>query len=163
MRPRPPEGTAQADAGLKTHRTANVVIRGHAFIQNLRRGHYELAVDATRVLRLAHRIRRTQTRHLISTGPDPASAWPAIEQRNRAHPGHHRHAVHDVLAAHAGLARRPLFGRGPVVAADEDAAAGQRDQAVVPISVKMRDEPSRDDVGSPAPLDREQQPVTGGP
>ena len=39
--------------GLKTHRTASVVIRGHAFIQNLRRGHYELAVDATPVFRLA--------------------------------------------------------------------------------------------------------------
>jgi transposase-like protein len=26
--------------GLKTDRTASVVIRGHAFIQNLRRGHY---------------------------------------------------------------------------------------------------------------------------
>ena len=33
---------------------------------------------------VGHRIRRTQTRHLISTGPGPASAWPAIEQRNRA-------------------------------------------------------------------------------
>ena len=39
--------------GLKTHRTASVVIRGHAFIQNLRRGHYELAADATTVFRLA--------------------------------------------------------------------------------------------------------------
>jgi hypothetical protein len=39
--------------GLRTERTASVVIRGHAFIQNLRRGHYELAVDATRVFRLA--------------------------------------------------------------------------------------------------------------
>jgi IS6 family transposase len=28
--------------GLKTDRTASVVIRGHAFIQNLRRSHYEL-------------------------------------------------------------------------------------------------------------------------
>jgi len=26
-----------------------MVIRGHAFIQNLRRGHYELAVDAMAV------------------------------------------------------------------------------------------------------------------
>jgi transposase-like protein len=42
--------------GLKTHRTASVVIRGHAFIQNLRRGHYELAVDATPVFRLATAI-----------------------------------------------------------------------------------------------------------
>jgi transposase-like protein len=39
--------------GLKTMRTASVVIRGHAFIQKLRRGHYELAVDATRLSRLA--------------------------------------------------------------------------------------------------------------
>jgi len=39
--------------GLKTERTASVVIRGHAFVQNLRRGHYELAVDAPPVSRLA--------------------------------------------------------------------------------------------------------------
>ena len=39
--------------GLKTHRTASVVIRGHAFIQNLRRGHYELAVDSAQPFRLA--------------------------------------------------------------------------------------------------------------
>ena len=32
--------------GLKTDRSASVVIHGHAFIQNLRRGHYEFAVDA---------------------------------------------------------------------------------------------------------------------
>ena len=39
--------------GLKSHGTASVVIRGHAFIQNLRRGHYELAVDAEPLFRLA--------------------------------------------------------------------------------------------------------------
>ena len=39
--------------GLRTERTASVVIRGHAFIQNLRRGHYELAVDAGPLFRLA--------------------------------------------------------------------------------------------------------------
>ncbi len=32
--------------GLRTDRTASVVIRGHAFIQNMRRGHYELGVEA---------------------------------------------------------------------------------------------------------------------
>jgi len=32
--------------GLKQDRTSSVVIRGHAFIQNLQRGHYELGVDA---------------------------------------------------------------------------------------------------------------------
>jgi hypothetical protein len=40
--------------GLRTDRTASVVIRGHAFVQNLRRGHYEFGVEADRErLRLA--------------------------------------------------------------------------------------------------------------
>ncbi|MCP4958318.1 MAG: IS6 family transposase [Actinomycetia bacterium] len=34
--------------GLLTDRTASVVIGGHAFIQNVRRGHYELGVEADR-------------------------------------------------------------------------------------------------------------------
>jgi transposase-like protein len=32
--------------GLKADRTAAVIVAGHAFIQNLRRGHYELGVEA---------------------------------------------------------------------------------------------------------------------
>jgi IS6 family transposase len=39
--------------GLKTHRTASVVIGGHAFVQNLRRGHDELAVETAPLIRLA--------------------------------------------------------------------------------------------------------------
>ena len=39
--------------GLKTDRTATVVIRGHAFIQNLRRGHCELGVEVPPMFRLA--------------------------------------------------------------------------------------------------------------
>jgi len=40
--------------GLRTDRTAFTVIRGHALVQNLRRGHYELGVEARReCLRLA--------------------------------------------------------------------------------------------------------------
>ena len=39
--------------GLKTDRTASVVFRGHAFVQNVRRGHYELGVEASPVFRLA--------------------------------------------------------------------------------------------------------------
>ena len=39
--------------GLKTDRTPSIVIRGHAFVQNLRRGHYELSVDTVPALRLA--------------------------------------------------------------------------------------------------------------
>ena len=38
--------------GLKRDRTASEVIRGHAFIQNLRRGHYELGINAR-----SHRLR----------------------------------------------------------------------------------------------------------
>ncbi|MEV0567005.1 DDE-type integrase/transposase/recombinase [Dactylosporangium sp. NPDC050588] len=36
--------------GLRTDRTAQTIIAGHAFIQNLRRGHYELGLDAPRGL-----------------------------------------------------------------------------------------------------------------
>jgi hypothetical protein len=32
--------------GLKRDHTARVIIRGHALMQNIRRGHYELGVDA---------------------------------------------------------------------------------------------------------------------
>jgi hypothetical protein len=40
--------------GLKRDRTARVVIAGHALVQNLRRGHYELGTCArTPHLRLA--------------------------------------------------------------------------------------------------------------
>jgi IS6 family transposase len=31
--------------GLKRHRSARILAAGHAFVQNLRRGHYELATD----------------------------------------------------------------------------------------------------------------------
>ena len=39
-------GRLKAMRGLKQDRSARVIIMGHAFIENLRRGHYELAVDA---------------------------------------------------------------------------------------------------------------------
>jgi transposase-like protein len=39
--------------GLKQDRSARVVIAGHAFVQNVRRGHYELAVEAPVTLRVA--------------------------------------------------------------------------------------------------------------
>ena len=39
--------------GLKADRMASVVIRGHAFMQNLRRGHHHLGVEAASVFRLA--------------------------------------------------------------------------------------------------------------
>jgi transposase-like protein len=39
--------------GLHTDRTAQVVIAGHAFVQNLRRGHYDIALDEQAATRLA--------------------------------------------------------------------------------------------------------------
>ena len=39
--------------GLKQDRSASVVIAGHAFVQNLRRGHFELAVEEPGNRRLA--------------------------------------------------------------------------------------------------------------
>ena len=39
--------------GLKRHRSARILAAGHAFVQNLRRGHYELATDVP----ARHRIR----------------------------------------------------------------------------------------------------------
>jgi hypothetical protein len=39
--------------GLRTDRNAQVIIAGYAFVQNLCRGHYELAVGATGPERVA--------------------------------------------------------------------------------------------------------------
>jgi hypothetical protein len=39
--------------GLRTDHTASVVVIGLAFLQNLRRGHYELAAETPRPLRIA--------------------------------------------------------------------------------------------------------------
>jgi transposase, IS6 family len=39
--------------GLRTDQTAHLIIAGHAIMQNLRRGHYELAVDAPPATRVA--------------------------------------------------------------------------------------------------------------
>jgi len=39
--------------GLKRLATVAVIALGHAFVQNLRRGHYELGIDAPPELRVA--------------------------------------------------------------------------------------------------------------
>ncbi|MBM0224678.1 DDE-type integrase/transposase/recombinase [Micromonospora sp. ATA51] len=39
--------------GLRNDRTAQTIIAGHAFVQNLRRGHYELAIDSPPATRVA--------------------------------------------------------------------------------------------------------------
>jgi transposase-like protein len=47
--------------GIKTMTGLRVVAAGHAFVQNLRRGHYEIAADRPRNLRLAPAFRRLAT------------------------------------------------------------------------------------------------------
>ena len=39
--------------GLKRERSARVIVHGHALMQNLRRGHYELGLDARHHQRIA--------------------------------------------------------------------------------------------------------------
>jgi hypothetical protein len=39
--------------GLRTDRTAQVIIAGLGFMQNVRRGHHELGAEAIRPLRVA--------------------------------------------------------------------------------------------------------------
>ena len=40
--------------GLKRDHTARVIMRGHALMQNVRRRHYELGIDAPAHRRVAH-------------------------------------------------------------------------------------------------------------
>ncbi len=70
--------------GLKTDRTASVVIAGHAFIQNLRRGHYELGTDTSSMGRLAAAFDELAPAILRVKSLDQGSARPSIGQRNSA-------------------------------------------------------------------------------
>ena len=70
--------------GLKTERTASVMIRGHSFVQNVRRGHYELAEDALPTFRLATASTNSDLPSDQRKTQVQPSAGPAIEQRNRA-------------------------------------------------------------------------------
>jgi transposase-like protein len=45
-RPRTAEGRLRPMRGLKRHRSARILAAGHAFVQNLRRGHYDIATEA---------------------------------------------------------------------------------------------------------------------
>src|SRR5215475_3098150 len=53
--------------GLRTDRTAQTIIAGHAFMQNLRRGHYELGLDAPPALRVPAAF--TELADAIRAGP----------------------------------------------------------------------------------------------
>jgi len=66
-----------------------VVIAGHAFVQNIRRGHYELATEAPMTRRLAvafDELARAGHGDLIPEARRP-SACRELAQRNRPPPG----------------------------------------------------------------------------
>jgi hypothetical protein len=68
--------------GLLTDKTAQVIIAGHAFMQNLRRGHYELAVDAPPTTRVAAAFTETRAGDLTSDRPGfNASVDPTTQRR----------------------------------------------------------------------------------
>jgi hypothetical protein len=52
-RPRQAESAAWPDAKTKQDRSARVIIAGQAFVHNVGRGHYELAVEAPANRRVA--------------------------------------------------------------------------------------------------------------
>ena len=54
--------------GLKRDHTARVIVRGHALMQNIRRGHYELGIEARPHRRVAHAF--TQLARTIRTDLD---------------------------------------------------------------------------------------------
>jgi hypothetical protein len=49
--------------GLRTDATAQIIIAGHAFMLNLRRGHYELGFDASPATQVA--VAFTELAHAI--------------------------------------------------------------------------------------------------
>jgi transposase, IS6 family len=69
--------------GLKRDHSARVIMRGHAFMQNLRRGHYELGIDAR-----SHATPRPRSPNSPESSerqrPQPGLARPCWTQRNRA-------------------------------------------------------------------------------
>ena len=63
--------------GLKQDHSARVIIAGHAFVQNLRRGHYELAAEEPVNRRDGDRLRRARGHNLIRkcAGLQHAAGW----------------------------------------------------------------------------------------
>jgi transposase, IS6 family len=96
-------------SGLKRHRSARTLAAGHAFVQNLRRGHYELATDVP-------------ARHQLRAAFDQLAMtiWPAGHRLIA--PCHARRSANATLpcrvskVGYAGeLGRRARRGRGKMI------------------------------------------------
>jgi hypothetical protein len=68
--------------GLKQEHSARVVIAGHAFVQNLRRGHYELAVEEPAAFELPPR----STSWLWRSDPSASNGFgiPPVDQMQQS-------------------------------------------------------------------------------
>jgi DDE domain len=69
--------------GNKTMTGLCVLAAGHAFVQNLRRCHYEIAADVPMPLRLAAAFREQALAIWVRLGREHRSACTAIDQRNK--------------------------------------------------------------------------------
>jgi DDE domain len=69
--------------GLKQDRSARVVIAGHALVQNIRRGHYELAVEEPTNRRLAVAFDERSWRLIPSGRGDFSLPWAGATQQCR--------------------------------------------------------------------------------
>ena len=83
--------------GLRTDRTASTVIRGHAFIQNLRRGHYELGVEARHV-----RLRVAAAFDELTDTIGPNNQATPARRRDRSWAGRHVAVLRRSALTHLG-------------------------------------------------------------
>gem|GEM_PF-3814524 len=68
--------------GLKREHTARVIMRGHSLMQNIRRGHYELGIDArTHIAASSTRLRNSRTQSDGETGRQLGPARHVPSQR----------------------------------------------------------------------------------
>jgi hypothetical protein len=99
--------------GLKRHRSARILGAGHAFAQNLRRGHHDIATDAPS----RHLLRATFDNLAIIIRPakisnDHALTLCAMGQRNNAHRNWyawHECGTSPSPCSFAGVSREGLF------------------------------------------------------
>jgi len=92
--------------GLKQDRSAKVVIAGHAFVQNVRRGHYELAVEEPANRRVA--VAFDELASAISSGPR-SQLQHALGWRNEQRPmDNEPDSVHEHPSVASG--GRPVAG-----------------------------------------------------
>jgi hypothetical protein len=89
--------------GLQRHRPARIISAGHAFVQNHRRGHYELATDVP----ACHRIRAAGLPRGVPPLEAPLRGRPVLVRRGRAGGACGGGAEH--LAGHLGWGHPLLF------------------------------------------------------